>query len=321
MKKFFGFFLCACFLFCQTAVTESLSLNVPSNTGNNSLAVFVPARFAPEGSTATKDPIYPAMLYYIDQTGSIYASQQSEIFSADISGKKKKLLSSDEASNLNITPDGQWLYYVNWSDGRSIYKVSADPKEPQKIKISPDAASNLILTDDALVYTKLSTAKNTQNIYKMYLEDRTTVRLNEDTSDNLNIFDGWIYYANADDGYRIYKIRLDGSGRAKISEDQTLLMVLSEGVIYYSNYSDGQKLYKMDINGGNRTALTEKPVGFINVKGNIVYFTNTAENHSLYSLNTKNGFLKEVSDLGTIGPMPINIAGGYLYYNYLFLNI
>lgn len=51
----------------------------------------------------------------------------------------------------------------------------------------------------------------------------------------LNLYDGWIYYANSTDQSRLYRIRTDGTGREKLSDLRTESIEIGDGNVYFAS--------------------------------------------------------------------------------------
>jgi len=293
-----------------TAVCSNLALasaqwtigNTPANVSNNGLAVA-------QGDT----------IYYIDHVGDIYANSNEKIYKLQKGSNSPQLLVDDEAWNLNIC--GDWLYYSNWSDHHRIYKIRIDGSE--KTKVVDDPANQVTLLDGWLVYVKWTntTGARDNNIYKVNpaANPQREIRLNSDQSENLNVADGWIYYSNASDEYRPYKIRMDGTERTRITNDKILFMAVADGWIYYSNASDSEKLYRITTDGTGRTKLSNDRTGFINAYDGYIYYTNGSDGDSLYRIKVNGTERYRVCDMG-VGPMPVNIVSGLVYYNHLFIS-
>ncbi len=275
--------------------------NTAANISNNGLAV------AQDG-----------FIYYLDQVGDIYAGGNEKVHKMEAQAMSPLLLGDDEAWDLNIS--GEWLYYSNWSDRHRLYKMRTDGSE--KTSIGDDPVSNLSLAGDWAIYVKWTntTGGGDNNIYKVSLAPgkQLPIRLNNDATENLNVTGGWLFYVNASDGHKPYKIRPDGTGRTQITADPVIFMVAADGWLYYSNFADGGKLYKVAADGTGRTKLSDDKPGFINVYNGYIYYTNGSDRHALYRMKTDGTGRKLLCNMDA-GPLPINIVGGFIYYNQLFI--
>lgn len=254
-------------------------------------------------------------IYYIEQIGDTYAGCSEQIMKMNKNSGERQVLSTDEAWDL--TMDGDWLYYSNWSDGHRIYKMKTDGTEKQGI--SDDAASQIAVVADGLVYLKWSATGAKDNlIYKISFDGQGKKELSKNPADNLNIVDQWVYYNNRADNYRPYKIRLDGTDERKISEQSIFFMVVDQNWIYYSNPVDEGKLYKMTTDGRKFSKLVDDKVGFINSMGDWIYYTNSSDADTLYKVKVDGSGRAKVHSASNV-PMPINIVDGKVYYKGQFL--
>lgn len=255
-------------------------------------------------------------IYYIDQLGDVYAGCSERIFKVKKSGGGREVLSIDEAWDLST--DGEWLYYSNWSDNHRIYRINSDGEE--KKAISDDAASQLAFVGDGLLYIKWSSSGVKGNlIYKISLDGQTKKALSTSPADNLNVVGEWVYFSNIADDYKLYRVSVKGgSKQIKISEQSMLFMVVSQDYIYYSNASDKGKLYKMKIDGTQNAKITDDTVGFINKMGEWIYYTNSADGDTLYKVKADGSGRRKVRDFSATA-MPINIVDGKVYYDGQFL--
>lgn len=289
--------LFACLFLSPFAAWGISPTNGSANSANNGLAVA-----ADDGS-----------IYYLDLTGDVYAGGQENIYCLQSGSKPPSLLSADEAWNLTIS--GKYLYYSNWSDQHSIYRLDLTTNTTTRITSQP--ASQLTSAGNLLLFCSRDSSGN--GVYKLALDAQAQPQLIiNDQAENLMIAGDWVYYLNAADNYRIYKIKLDGTGRTKLSDDQVLFMAIAGTSIYYSNNSDSQKLYSLNFDGQGRTKLTDDKAGFINVFGDYIYYTNASANHALYRMHINNHTRRQlVCDLN-IGPQPILLVNNLVYYNRLF---
>ncbi len=117
-----------------------------------------------------------------------YNNYIARIVKADLNGNNKMDVSTDEPSGFIRNSDGtfrfwyyhsehiinDWLYYVNVTDQRTIYKVKLDGTERTKI---------------------------------------TTDSVTDTNYEDIQIYDNYIFYRNSLDGNKVYRIKTDGSNR------------------------------------------------------------------------------------------------------------
>lgn len=83
----------------------------------------------------------------------------------------------------------------------------------------------------------------------------------------------WVYYSNAEDGFKLYKSKLDGTQKARLNEDKSSYINVLGNWVYYQNNSDGDKLCKIGIDGNGKVVLVDETAKNIFVSGNWIYYT------------------------------------------------
>ncbi|NLG90219.1 MAG: DUF5050 domain-containing protein, partial [Clostridiaceae bacterium] len=169
--------------------------------------------------------------WYINVLGDwVYFSNSGDddsIYRISIDGAYVEKLNSDKA--WDITGKDDWIFYSNESDGYGIYKIKTDGS--CRTKISSDKSYCLNVTKDWIYYVN----KNDKgSIYKIKLDGTERVKLIDNDCNYINAEDGCIYYANNSDGGRIYKMTLDGNV-VRINEDTSSNINVYGEFIYYSN--------------------------------------------------------------------------------------
>jgi len=69
-----------------------------------------------------------------------------------LEGNGKTRLNTDRS--WDITVCGEWIYYINESDGYKLYKIKTDGTE--RTKLNNDFTQSLFLKDDWLYYSNKS---------------------------------------------------------------------------------------------------------------------------------------------------------------------
>jgi serine/threonine protein kinase len=218
--------------------------------------------------------------WYINVLGDwVYFSNSGDddsIYRISIDGAYVEKLNSDKAWDITVKDD--WIFYSNESDGYGIYKIKTDGS--CRTKISSDKSYCLNVTKDWIYYVN----KNDKgSIYKIKLDGTERVKLIDNDCNYINAEDGCIYYANNSDGGRIYKMTLDGNV-VRINEDTSSNINVYGEFIYYSNKNDGGKLYRINKDGSNKTLLCTNSCDFINITENWIYYVNKEDGGNLYKI-------------------------------------
>lgn len=262
------------------------------------------ANAANHGTVAAKD----GWLYYLRRADSLSGEKEETLWRF----RPGQFLSDQpvadvEAWDINI--DSEWLYFVNWSDGQSIYRSRPDGSEMARLVDGP--VQQVSLAGDHIIYVK------DRRIQRVRREGGPGQRVADDTAENVVFVDGWIYYANGSDGYRPYRVKPDGTGKARITADETLFMVVAGDWLFYSNLSDGEKLYRVKMDGSQRGLVTDDRSGYINCDSHFIYYSNPSQGNAVFRIKPDGS--EKVKLMDGSGPSgPIGIAGGKLYYRGIF---
>ena len=124
---------------------------------------------------------------------------------------------------------GDWIYYFNYADNFSLYKMRLGGESRQKI--SEDSASCINVVGDWIYYCNTND-KNA--LYKIRTDGSEKTRICEDNCEYICVSDETIYYCKADENGKIYKIGTDGSGREAFGEEAQYIFIDS-GYLYYSS--------------------------------------------------------------------------------------
>jgi len=99
---------------------------------------------------------------------------------------------------------------------------------------------------------------NGDKLYRVSLDGKNDMKVNDDKSWHFNVKDDWIYYVNTADLDRIYKIRVDGTEKVKLNDiESTNVNILDDWIYYNADYKSnfGSDLYKMKLDGTENTLL------------------------------------------------------------------
>ena len=259
------------------------------------------------GTVAAKD----GWIYYLKKAESLYGEKEETLwryrpdrFLSD------QLVADVEAWDINL--DGEWLYYVNWSDGQAIYRARTDGSEAVRLVEGPAQQVNMV--GENMVFVR------DRRIYIIKRDGGMPIQLIDDVAENVVVVGGWIYYANGSDGFKPYRIKPDGTGRAKIVNDETLFMTVAGEWIFYSNRTDEEKLYRVKTDGTQRGKVSNDKAGYLNVDGRFVYYTNTMQGNAVFRIQADGSARTKLTE-GSAAAGPIGIAGGKLYYRGQFSDL
>lgn len=289
-------------------------------------------------------------IYYINH-------EDKCIYKADMDGKNIGKITSDTTKSLNIA--NGWIYYANTSDNNKLYKITTDGKDKSKVAdIKSDYLINIAggklfyvetntkfetyimnkdgsaksksLIDNAASFTSEDNEYyyvNTEDssIYKTDSYGNNIINLNQMTTQNIQISNGWIYYSNSNDNNKLYKMKTDGSSNTKVSDSSSGDFKLSGEYLYYVNVSDNNHIYKIKTDGTENTKMfyDDIRVNRIWLKNNYLVFTQvplysdgtTVMNTWTYVFNLGKQYAYPERLLITGNIYNLSIVNDTIYYN------
>ncbi|HEY9060269.1 MAG TPA: DUF5050 domain-containing protein [Pseudobacteroides sp.] len=269
---------------------------------------------ANSGSVALKN----GWLYYFNFI------DKGKLYKKDINDNKFKL-SDEMCANINVKDD--WVIYTSLEDG-TIYKVKNDGTVKE---CYTEKGEYLNVTNDWIYYSnKMDGGK----LYKIKIDNKKRLKLNNQESAYLNVIDNsifyiaegyklhkisidgsnkydydseircdylnvvgeWLYFSDPTNNYKICKMKKDGSDFQELNSNEGChFLNVSDNWIYYCNDSDGSKLYKVSINGTNNTKICDDRAELINIIDNWVYYSNDSEGSKFYRIK-QDGSGREIVD-------------------------
>ena len=249
------------------------------------------------------------------------------------------------ANRALVAREGDWVYYVNYDDGQSLYKERTDGSEKEQLsaetecgylnvgngwvyftnkdgyllRVSTDGATQEViweqtcgsvnLVDDWLYF--IDHSYNSQ-LYKMRTDGEGRQALYDIRSLSVGgaiVYDNWIYYL---EGYDLYRHKLDGPDLEKVTEDLVFsAATITDDWIYYINMNDNGYLYKIRPDGTGRECVYQASSIYLNVAGEWIYFSNLSDNRYLYRVRTDGTGSEKLNEEAISGT---NIAGDWVYY-------
>jgi phage pi2 protein 07 len=247
--------------------------------------------------------------YLVRNKNALYGNintEHSGIFKSDLKFKNQVKISDDEG--LFINTDGEWLYYVNFTDKHTIYRVRVNGTDRERL--NTNESDSLNWENDWLYYLD---RKNGSVICKMSSDGKIKkVLLNQKYCSNLLVKDGWIYYILKG---ALHRINVDGNGHSIITNIRTTYY--ENGITWRGNYdvcgdyvyypNDDGGLYKIRTDGQENTLLKSGNVESINIYKNYIYYYNS-KLKIIYRVSIDNPENAEY------------VVGGGLYYNINIVN-
>jgi hypothetical protein len=208
---------------------------------------------------------------------------------------------------------GNWIYYINRSDGNKLYKIKTDGT--LKIKLADEKCSETFISGDWVYYY------NETAIYKIRTDGTHKTKIINNNGTFINIEDDWIYYANEKDNLKIYKVKTDGTNSTKVNDDTSINIKVKDSWIYYSNDSDNGCLYKIKTDGSSKTKLNNdfRSLGIQVVNDWIYYSPLSMQNigavndiYKLFKIKTDGTNRTKISNDECLSAC---ISGDWIYYS------
>jgi len=223
----------------------------------------------------------------------------------------------DTAEGINIV--GDWIYYINLSDGHKLYKARKDGT--QRMMLHDERCSTIYVQGDWIYFSTwfVVGGKIDGDLYKMKIDGSNKEKLSDDCAESLIVKDNWIYYLSEEyvpgdvihKSY-LYKMKTDGTEKNRISDEEMHSFVLYDQWIYFTDHND--KMYMMDISGNNKSLITEDKVFNFNTDGKWIYYCNLSDFEKLYRIKPDGSGKEKLSE--TRSPF-IHIVGDWIYFIYL----
>ncbi|MBR6766079.1 MAG: DUF5050 domain-containing protein, partial [Clostridia bacterium] len=153
---------------------------------------------------------------------------------------------------------GNWLYYIDESNGSAIYKSRLDGSNIQQIVSTPSA--NLNYYDGWLYYSDILSAGH---LTKTKADGSETVKLaTVDTSAYVLVLDDWVYFANTLNINAIFKVKHDGTERQEILRRDISHIFYYENAFYYTQNAriNAERVHKLDLGTMETTMLLSSRV-------------------------------------------------------------
>lgn len=184
-----------------------------------------------------------------------------------------------------------WLYHWDSDDTMSIARMRTNGSTDYDNRSFDlwGATYDLLIAGQYAYYTN---SYDNFSLYRFDMQRGIVAKLNNVTSNDINIMDGYLYFSNENDGNKLYRIKDDfdyinqnenytiantlytvASQPENISVDSGYIANAYDGWIYYNNQSDGGKLYRIRTDGTQRTKLLNTSASGLSIIGDIMIYT------------------------------------------------
>ena len=174
----------------------------------------------------------------------MYTTDNSITEVEDVNTGIKKVFSTEPAVDLFFYLDN--VYYKHSNYGSKVYKQNLINKAI--VEVTKGNVDKFNIYNNEIYFVD----EEDKKLYKTDLDGGNKQLVIEDQLSDLNISNGWIYYANASDGKSLYKIKVDGTSKTKLNDiSTTKINVVDNWIFYFREFSAyyGNELYQMNIDG------------------------------------------------------------------------
>lgn len=230
-----------------------------------------------------------------------------------------------------VASDGQYVYYLNSSDGYKLYR--SKPDGSAKAKISDSICSSLNIVGDWIYY---SGGMRDPGIYKMKKDGSGKALVVKAQTMGIAVVNDWIYYlersAPDSEESALYKVKTDGTGKAEIKfkSDNSLVSIDIQAVVAVENWiylplanqSEGRtQLYRVKTDGSAVQKVLNSSPRFLSISDGWIYYSDETykklnkskvdgssektiyviqdSNYNIYSINVFNGNVYFSNDTGS----------------------
>jgi len=187
------------------------------------------------------------------------------IFTAQLDGTDERQISTPISWSPNWSPDGDWIAY---STGSAIYRTSPDG-EATELLTEGGSCGRPSWSPDGRAVAFHSARSGDNEIYILWLEDATVLRITDDPARDLHVDwspDGQrIAFASDRDGdLEIYTTRVDGSDLVQLTSNEVDDMLPAwspdgRWIAFVSARDGNSEIYLIQPDGACPIRLTDNP--------------------------------------------------------------
>jgi len=225
----------------------------------------------------------------------------------------------------SVVSDGQYIYYLNSSDGYKLYKHKLDGSS--KSKVSDSICSSLNIVGDWIYY---SVSMGDTGIYKMKKDGSGKTRIVNSQIMGIAVVNDWIYYlereASESEINNLYKIKTDGTSKTKINfgTGNSLVcidlqdVVVIEDWVYlplYNKVEHNSQLCRVKTDGSTVQKVLSSSPRFFSIEDGWIYYADEAYRKLKKTKvdGSSEVVLYTIPDLG-YSLYSINVSNGYVYF-------
>ncbi|MCX7746652.1 MAG: stalk domain-containing protein [Clostridia bacterium] len=210
-----------------------------------------------------------------------------------------------EGSIKNLATDGVFLYYINESEGKKLYKMK------------PDGTQKSVICDEPVdlfeIYGGNLFCISGEKTFRISSEGANKITIATGINTSLYVLDQWVYYKSytwyAGSGF--FKVGFDGQGNTPLNNIKPSGFILSpdgneveyyygnrefiiDQWIYYINSDDKNSIYRLHLTQGENQKLNSDESDEVEIAGNWVYYINKSDGNKYYRVKTDGTAREEI---------------------------
>ena len=213
------------------------------------------------------------------------------------------LLTSDVAESLNYS--GGYLYYVNTSDGDSLYRIRLTDQDRQQILSSK--CGMVHLAGDYIIFENKSDGSA---LYTANLAGGNVTRLTKDRISMFTVFKGYIYCRNDSKSGSLYRFSLDGIESSQLTDSRVACINISDNFVYYINMNDDGKIYRISPTGTDASQVCPVEVSEFTLSGDYIFYRGVSK-RGIFRCNLMG---EDTMLLTSDDGARLSVAGNRLYF-------
>ena len=240
----------------------------------------------------SKDSIYPSK--FINSGISIFfnnniLNNQLSSTSLKDNDKSTSILSKNidvlsEYSIQSLTAIDNYIYFINISDGNSLYKFDVLKKSTEKIL---DGNFYEITSKKDFIF--LINKNNHNNIIKFDTINNTLTTITLDKCGKYLVNDNYIIYQNVSDNCKLYSIELDGSNRTKLTDHAVdSFVTYNDSIIYVSGIDNS--LYRLNLTTNTTDKILELYAKDLKINEDTIFYIDHNNSDRLTSIKLDYSF-------------------------------
>lgn len=207
--------------------------------------------------------------------------------------------------------DGEWFYFRG-NDGY-LWKMRLDGSE--RTQLNEEPTSHIGVIGD-YVYYYCSSSAGTESIRRMKTDGTQATSIYNGMLEDMSIVGDRIYFKSSLDGLKLYSVSIEGGDvRCEGDTEDLYYLTIWDGMMYWANADDGRCLYRANLDGSDATKLTQNAVDSITVADGWVMYNDLGDYHlhmldvetlEDHKLSLSGVYDPVISPYGIVGQDPVN---------------